>query len=257
MNSLVFSNFSKVDNVGDLYSSPLDYFEFKEAKKINFLDLHLSRNHSIILPDLIFGGGGMLHDIFIDILKKFTIHPNKQKLIFWGAGINEHDIDKQYFPAFLNRFDLVGLRDYKNPWNYVPCSSCMDSAFDSIKSPITDFVVYHHSDINILIETDYKRNNILKPGESLSTIIDFLSQGETIITNSYHGAYWGLLINRKVLIFKPFSNRFYGFKYQPPFCDKNDWKLKMQVDINLTSNYLEECRNINVEYYNKVKDLLI
>ena len=257
MNKTVFSNFANSGNIGDIYSCPFDYFQFKDAEKINVLDIHLSKNHLITLPNLIFGGGGMLHDIFIDILEKFSAHPNKQKLIFWGAGINEHDIDKQYFPAFLNHFDLVGLRDYNNPWEYVPCPSCMNTVFNMIESPITNFVVYNHADYNIPIQTNYKRNNNMISGENLVTIINFLSQGATIITNSYHGAYWGLLLGRKVLIFEPFSNRFYGFKHQPLFCDKDNWKSKLQLDIKPTTNYLEECRGINTNYYDKVMDLLI
>lgn len=253
----IFSHFSKVDNAGDLYCCPLNYFEFENSEKINFLDLHLSQNHSITLPNLVFGGGGMLHDIFIDILERFPKHPNKRKLIFWGAGINEHDINKQYFPAFLNKFDLVGLRDFSNPWDYVPCVSCMSEAFNNIKEPITDFILYEHSDNSILINCEYKRNNSLKKDENLSSIISFLSQGESIITNSYHGAYWGLLMNRKVLIYEPFSNRFCGFKYQPVFCNKDNWKSKLQINIKIASNYLEECRKINMQYYDKVKNLLV
>ena len=254
MNNLVFSHFLKVDNVGDLFSCPLDYFEFKSSEKINFLDLNLSKNHEIILPDLVFGGGGMLHDVFVDIFERFTKHPNRRKLIFWGAGINEHDLDKQYFPAFLNNFDLVGLRDYNNPWNYVPCPSCMSPVFDSIKSPITDFVTYAHYDNNICIQTPFNKNNRLVLGESLLDIINFLSQGETIITNSYHGAYWGMLLRRKVLIYKPFSNRFYGFKYQPPFCDEKNWDVS--IGISPPIDYLIECRSLNEEFSKKITKIL-
>jgi hypothetical protein len=103
----VFSHFLKVDNVGDLYSCPFDYFKFEDSEKINFLDLYLSKNNEIILPNLIFGGGGMLHDVFVDVFERFTKHPKRRKLIFWGAGINEHDLDKQYFPTFLDNFDIL------------------------------------------------------------------------------------------------------------------------------------------------------
>ena len=254
MKDTIFSNFLKVDNIGDLHSSPLDHFDFKNSEKINFLDLHLSKNNEIVLPNLVFGGGGMLHDVFVDIFERFTKHPQRRKLIFWGAGINEHDLDKQYFPTFLNNFDLVGLRDYNNPWNHVPCPSCMSPVFDSIKHPITDFVIYNHSNHDICIETFVKKNNALIQGESLLDIINFLSQGETIITNSYHGAYWGLLMNRKVLIYKPFSNRFYGFKYQPPFCDEKKWDAP--IERASPPDYLMECRSLNQEFKKKVEKVL-
>lgn len=241
--------------MGDRYSCPFDYFQFSDAKRTNFGDLHLSRNHSIILPNLVFGGGGMLHDVFIEIFKRFTTHPNKRKLIFWGAGINEHDLDKQYFPAFLDVFDLVGLRDFNNPWEYVPCVSCMSSLFDKINSPTMDVIIYEHSGHSIPIDGT-KRNNELKPGEDLNTIINFLSQGNTIISNSYHGIYWGQLLGRRTLIFEPFSNRFHGFKYQPPICNRDNWESKLQFNIKLATNYLEECRAINRQFYQKVLAVL-
>lgn len=252
LRGLIFSHFLNVDNAGDLYSCPFDYFqsEFKFANKVNFLNL----KHYHINQNLILGGGGMLHNGFIKEIEEINIKRGG-KLIFWGAGINEHDINKQYFPTYLNKFDMVGLRDHKNPWDYVPCASCMNAGFDKKTPPITDFVVYEHYDINIPIQTIYKRNNRLNKAENLDSIISFLCQGTAIITNSFHGAYWGMLLGRKVIIYEPFSNRFSGFKYPVTFCNRDDWRGKL-IGCGANLGYLQECRDLNVRFCEKVVDLM-
>ena len=197
----------------------------------------------------------MLHGGFLKKFEKLSKIKNS-KIILWGIGINEHELNKQYFPAFLNRFKLVGLRDWGNPWVYIPCISCMHEAFNIIRGAITNIVVFEHYDSSIPIELKYKRNNRQNKGETLTDIINFLSQGEIVITNSYHGVYWSLLMNRKVLIWEPFSNRFYGFKPEVIYCDRNDWQNKLKMAKRAYSNYLNECRSINKEFYKKVSDIL-
>ncbi len=249
--SLVFTHFSKVGNVGDLYSCPADYFgqKFLDYSKVNFIDLKSDND------DLIIGGGGMLHHGFIHTLKKLI--NKKRKIILWGAGINEHDLQTQFFPSFLNQFDLVGIRDWKNPWEYVPCASCMNNVFDTEFASETEFVVYEHYDKNIPINNFPKRSNRLGKNETLIDIIKFLSVGNTIITNSYHGAYWGLLINKKVLIFEPFSNRFYGLEPEVIYCTRYDWQEKSKKTIQIYENYLEKCKKLNVDFSEEVVHLLL
>lgn len=241
--------------MGDLYSCPADYFKFDEYQKTNFLDLHLTKSKNR-LPNLIFGGGGMLHEELIELFEKFAYHPLKNKLIVWGAGINEHDLNKQYFPMFLNKFSLVGLRDYNNPYEYVPCVSCMDKELNNNKEPITDIVIYHHCNTDIPIETKYKRSNRKSGAETLKDVIEFLCKGEIIITNSYHGAYWGAFLKRKVMIYEPFSNRFLGFKPKIPICDKNNWKEIVKIVKPVYPEYLEECREINKRFHKKVLEII-
>lgn len=244
----IFSNFQKVDNIGDLYACPADYLghKFPNHIKTNFLDLESEKE------DLILGGGGMLHGTFIKTLEKLI--NKKRKLIIWGAGINEHDIEQQCFPSFLNKYDLVGLRDKNNPWNYVPCPSCLHSSLNNPGAPTEEFVVYHHIDKDIQIDAPKRHNN--RKTEKLEEIITFLSRGETIITNSYHGIYWALLIGRKVLVWEPFSNRFFGFKPEIVYCDRENWREKLKTAKSAYSGYLEECRSLNNEFCDKVLNVL-
>ena len=86
-------------------------------------------------------------------------------------------------------------------------------------------------------------------------IVAFLAQGECIITNSFHGAYWGLLLGRKVMIFRPFANRFLGFSRTIEFCDETDWREKMRRSVRY-EDYLTECRSINRQFLTRVRALL-
>ncbi|MEK6952276.1 MAG: hypothetical protein AABX29_04630 [Nanoarchaeota archaeon] len=251
---LIFTHFSNVDNAGDIYSCPVDYFgkQFENYSKINFVDLKLNNKDN---NNLIIGGGGMLHEGFINILEKLI---NKQyKVILWGIGINEHNLHSQFFPSFINKFDLVGLRDWKNPWEYVPCASCMHEVFNNTTyTSKHKCVIYEHYDNIIPINNFPKRSNRLNKNETIVDIIHFLSKSEIIITNSYHGAYWGLLLKRKVLIFEPFSNRFFGFKSEIIYCDRNNWKEKLNTNIDINSDYLNECRKLNLDFFKKTINTL-
>lgn len=241
-----FCNLNNSDNLGDCVSCPLDYFLFIRGKNISFSNLE-----SITNP-IIFGGGGLLHQKLINILQNHASKTN----ILWGIGINEHELTKQYFPSFINNYGLIGIRDWNNPWNYVPCVSCMSTVFDSNIKPQEDCIIYEHKDFPIPIKGQLKTNNKLNKFKTLNETICFLSMGETIITNSYHGAYWGLLLNRKVLIFEPFSNRFFGFKYQPLICDRNNWITKLKQAQTAPQDYLQECRNLNIRFYDKISNFL-
>jgi hypothetical protein len=76
--------------------------------------------------------------------------------------------------------------------------------------------------------------------EGIDHVIKFLGESETIITSSYHGAYWGLLLGRKVEIGEP-------LKSNP---NKKSSTLKLDMD-------LEGARCINKQFYDKVMNYLI
>ena len=254
MSSLIYSHFLNVDNAGDIYSCPLDYFkvDFQQSQKIDFNSLTEAMNF-----DLVLGGGGMLHDNIINEIEKLSQN-KKRKIIIWGAGLNEHDTIKQTYPKFLDTIDMVGLRDYKNPYEYVPCSSCMSHYFNIYQTILSchSIIVFEHKDLPIPLMQFPKRSNRIVFDENLGDILRFISSGETIITNTYHGAYWSLLLNKKVLIWEPFSNRFLGLKPNVTFCNKIDWQQKLSDIKHNNENYLIECRDINMKFCAKVKKLL-
>ena len=51
----------------------------------------------------------------------------------------------------------------------------------------------------------------------LNGALAFLASGETVITSTYHGAYWGLMLGRKVIVV-PWATKFLGFRHPVTLC---------------------------------------
>jgi hypothetical protein len=81
----------------------------------------------------------------------------------------------------------------------------------------------------------------------IESVIRFLASGETIVTNSYHGAYWGLLLGRKV-ISTAWSIKFHYFRYPPTLIkDLSEWKEHHGSAADV--DYLEQSRELNRDFY--------
>ena len=130
----------------------------------------------------------------VDILENLdrTIGPR----ILWGAGLNSKDVsvdsyDAKY-PSYLNRFHLVGVRDWDTEFRWVPCASCMHPAFDKEYEIKNEFVWFEHK--KRLIDNKWfdikPAPRMLNTGQNIEQIIEFLGSAETVFTNSYHGVYW-------------------------------------------------------------------
>ena len=109
---------------------------------------------------------------------------------------------------YLDGVDLVGIRDYDVGLPWVPCASCMHPEFDRPRSPKHEVVVFSHKKFRLNIKglPTFTNKEV-----DFRAVLDFLGSGETILTSSFHGAYWGTLLGRKVLAF-PFSSKFFWLK---------------------------------------------
>lgn len=246
-------------NCGDQVASPFDYVP-AFGDTIRRIDLR-AQIEDMMGFHLVFGGGGIMHSgsqVKMDWLTRVSrlCNPNS-KLIAWGCGLNHHDTTAFVYPEFLTRFDLVGLREWNNPYSYVPCPSCLHPAFESAtRVPISsEHVVFSHHGGNAFSIDGVPRLTNAKSKDEMRGVMHFLASGETIITNSFHGAYWGLLLGRKVVIWKPFSNRFYGFKPVVVFCDENNWRQRASEAV-VAPDYLTECRDINLQFSEKVMECI-
>jgi hypothetical protein len=242
------------NNIGDNECYPLKYFNFHKTRILNIMSL----NHVVKFNSkIILGGGGLLSPFFIEQLQhlnKFLNHiPIK---IIWGIGINEHYDHSEKMGTlnpFLNQFNLVGIRDYNTEFEWVPCVSCMSDLFTSVKQEIIyDVVVYEHYANKIDLDGYEKLNNGCLDFEK---VINFLNSAETVITNSYHGVYWATLLNKKVVVYEPFSTRFNNFKHEPTVGTKENIKNAISISINYP-DALKECREANINFYSKVFKLL-
>jgi len=257
------------NNLGDLSSCPLNYFDFSSKKEKPLIVTASSKimrenerwkYYNTKNVHFIFGGGGLLTGKvkkMFSLLSDYRAKPEKKRTILWGIGYNEngHKIDYKTLDGFFKGFDLVGLRDYNSPYIYVPCSSCMNKVFDKKPNPPEHkVVIYDHYGYPIPRSEKYP---IMSNNETdLNKVIKFLSSGETVVTSAFHGVYWSMLLNRKVVII-PSASRFYGFKHPAAFRTNENWESGIDEAQNYNYNgYLDECREINKNFYKKVMSVL-
>jgi hypothetical protein len=237
--------YSKEDNVGDRCAAVQLYYPKLAA---NIADLKAWKPTA---ANVIFGGGMLLK-----FIRRYKVLDYMRGLkIGWGVGhaksIKEtfHYVDE----PFLKKFDLLGVRDYIPGLRYVPCPTCKSELFDrryAIKHPVVAYT-------NALSGKMRPKGMPIMTNASARTMadaIEFLGSGETILTSSYHGAYWGMLLNRRVVVV-PFNSKFFGFKYQPTIVEDPD-KWCRVAGRPAPDTYLEECRQLNDEFYSDVLALL-
>ena len=79
------------------------------------------------------------------------------------------------------------------------------------------------------------------------------SGADTVVTDSYHCAYWAQLLGKNVQV-ASWSVKFDHMKHQPYFIDSiND---KFTKKKNTIDGFLQECRHLNSKFYQKFQTLL-
>lgn len=249
---MIYEVHRKVDNnVGDLYCNPSRYFDIQ----CNSGDL-LEHNFNLTDQTVIIGGGGLIHKSFSKNIQDI-IKTKPKNVILWGVGHNfgEKAITKGsmiYYPEWLKDCKLVGIRDWIEGHHnsYLPCVSCMHTAFDKSYNVTNDTVYFLHkykTNFNLKNKVVMYNNNI-----NFEEVIEFLGSANTIVTDSYHGAYWGQLLGKNVVV-ASWSVKFNNMKYSPAFI--NSINEPVNTVKNKIDHFLEECRNLNNNFYKKFKQL--
>lgn len=212
------SNFIKKDlkeqyNLGDDYCTPDRYFNITIPGQFKII------------------GGGAYIEYGLKRLKKLNINPNN--VIAWGIGQSDKDateltIDKLPYLSWGIR-DKKALRD---PNYFLPCVSCLnDKIISQPKSNKT--LVYinaeHTFDNNISKENILVMKNDVRIDEFLKK----WQECDTIVTNSYHGIYWGLLSGRSIFPIG-YSNKFLSVMeiFDLKFPNENYYKPKNKNSLN-------------------------
>lgn len=235
-------------NIGDQMCCPLDHLSLPGVR----FDLRQPIDAFAALRPaaVVFGGGGLFHGERLPTkIGQIAAVVRRQSpttvLVAWGAGANQHGVNEFSYPEYLHEFDLVGLRDWGNPWNYVPCVSCLHSSFDvQWPTPQHDIVAVEHFDHPMTGLPQIPSITNAQDRRRFRDVIAHIANGEALLTNSYHAAYWGLLLGRKVAIYRAFSNRFRGFSRPIPLCDETNWRQAVK-SASTYKEYLEECRRHN------------
>jgi len=184
--------------------------------------------------------------------------PTTAPRFIWGAGHNgspEMDFIKIRWPKVFAKFKLIGIRDF-NPaskFHWAPCASCMHPAFDKTYEIKNDIIWFEHK--KQLIK-DFGTDPIprfINSGDNIEQTIELLGSANTILTNSYHGAYWGTLLKKKVIVVGgAWSSKFNFMKYPPVILGKKDsWKDAVET-APIYENALDDCRHATKEYWNLI-----
>lgn len=232
-------------NTGDTSTDPLLYFEFLAQKNICIHHTMREIRWNLIKRDdwIILGGGGIFEclDEFQEVINKLlslSVH-----VISWGCGYNTHYDRMMNVKIDYSNFFRCTIRDYiVDKDEYMPDVSCMMDLFDKHYDIKREIGILEHYEFPIL-EFEYEK---LTNTYAVNSIIRFIGESKVVITNTWHGCYWALLMGKKVIVYHPFSNKFENYKYKPTF-----YSGDLQKDIELAKPYenvLEECRNLNIKF---------
>jgi hypothetical protein len=250
---IAFVHFHDTSNVGDILCNPFSYFNWTGHECQSF-DIFKWKQR-VPIDMLIFGGGGMLHTQVDDAMRN-ALHDAKKlnpdcKVVMWGVGSNYHHMCHAHWHDWLKEFDVVGLRDRCNPFHYVPCASCMHSEFEihRNKRPENPFAIYYHEEFPL--DMPHPRMSNFECAD-LKVIIDFISDCTVLLTNSYHGAYWAMCIQKPVLVINAFSGRFFaGLPWNGVYANEHNYIEKAGEAVLNTAPrlLLDDCRKRNRQFF--------
>lgn len=179
----------------------------------------------------------------------------------WGIGHNgEADINFEdiRWPKSFAHYQLVGIRDYHKesrfPW--VPCASCMHPAFDKTYPIKNDVIFFEHK--KQLIK-DFGQDPIprfVNTGSNIEQTIELLGSSNVILTNSYHGAYWGTLLKKKVIVVGSWSSKFKWLKHKPVILDKREYWKDFVDSAEIYDSALEDCRDRTRNFWQRIRENL-
>lgn len=238
-------------NIGDMSSSPVTWLDFGTTADEIDISSPIVAEGKPVAGKIVMGGGGLLFDP--DKIQKFVAR-NVSKIILWGVGVNNYEkLDTP--PGWLRHCRLVGIRDVIHGWNWVPCASCMSplldhTLIDKIQHPV---VFYGHKDKLGLYDDGirYMHNDAI----DMRDVVNFLASGETVITNSYHGAYWATLLGRKVLLLEPWSSKFGYLRHPHVVTSRFTWR----EDIKHARRYataISDCRDATKKFFQTAMEII-
>jgi hypothetical protein len=216
-----FSHWAEKPNVGDYYCGPYRHFTLADEYEV----LNYRRISELATDGLVVGGG-----LLVPTEAEAAALPSSKNCA-WGIGT----ADTLLGPVFLERFGLVGVREYGHPQIdekkvfYAPCPSCMDTLFDMEYANRSDVVLYYHANKTPPeVLEDFSGIPQMSNCESFTKAIGFLASADKVVTNSYHGTYWSLLLGKKTICVPFSTKKFSRFPAMPTYATWEDvWdKLK-------------------------------
>jgi len=252
---LAFLHLRDTTNIGDRWCSPVDHCSWADPRlTVTAADLRKAGPEYDIG---IFGGGKILRDI-----ARSPAWLGKGRLnIGWGVStVQSNPLSPTYWKA-KRRLNLIGSRDWDGAGgiggcDWVPCASAEHPFFDAPPPPSQEVVVYAHASksagFNVHRSTSLPWR--INHGSDLVEALQFLASGETVVSNSYHGVFWALLLGRKVLCV-PFSNKFGNFRLPPGYSTDATWPQDLSL-AQAQPELLALCRTATAGFRAKVQALI-
>jgi hypothetical protein len=245
MKRIVFKHIRNTHNVGDFACCPLDYLHFENAVAMD-LDEHTPACDAVV-----FGGG----KIFGSLVSKMNLHDRQANhRVAWGVSTVQSSIFAFRYYLSRRQMTLVGSRDYGDArYDYAPCTSGLSPLFDRTYKTQHEIAFYLHKtkSEHMKIEVPSGVPVLSNFSDSMQTAIEFLGSADVVVSNSYHGVYWALLLGKRVLCL-PFSKKFMNYRFAPAYSTPDRW----QKDIRQAQSHhymLEVVRNASVDFERKVR----
>lgn len=187
------------------------------------------------------------------------IREDQSTKILWGVGHNgeipkKTKDSKLAYPEWLLDFTMIGVRDYKQDYEWVPCASCMHPALRQTY-PIKNEVIWFEHKKQLI--KDFGAEPIprfVNSGNNIEQTIELLGSANVILTNSYHGAYWGTLMKKRVVVVGPWSSKFLTFKHKPLTVERLDSWRDVIDECTIHKEALDECVERTERYWKAVRE---
>lgn len=160
-------------------------------------------------------GGGVQSGFYLDKVKFLRLDPGRT--VLWGVG---QSVKGDCRPGEVSKlpYRFWGLRDGDSVGeeNFLPCVSCLHPMLDVPEINDVSVLLFVNYDPQITTGAARDRISELFPGVRIlynnCTWQEFggaLREASHIVTNSFHGAYWGLLSGRHVSLIG-YSSKFFS-----------------------------------------------
>jgi len=181
-------------------------------------------------------------------LEEFTNYQYRSVTI-WNGRFDQVIHNPIEYYSVLDKVELISFRENFGSNTWVPCVSCMHEYFND--SPVKTS--------NSILAIYDKKKKIKKP-PPIATITDdlkfkdlcnLIKQSEVIVTNSYYGAYWSMLLNKKVLVLDDIDPRIHLLPI--PYVKTSNKFFTNIKTFSANKEFLSICRRRNIEFYEKLK----
>lgn len=242
---IVFSHIRNTPNTGDFASCPAQWFDFPEHRVKNY-------DEPIVNAKAVIYGGGTMNN-WLRGRKPLGV-----PCIAWGIGSSRHG-ETEPWPD-PHGFSLVGVREWSEEREaaglWAPCASCMSPLFDGTWPTKHEAVLFVNASPSIKDRYGVAVGGlpVMENDRPMAEIVAFLASAEVVVTNSYHGVYWGALLGRRVVCL-PYSSKFYGFRHPPAYSrDRGlDWRHAANAALVYPAA-LAECRAASRAFYGRVME---